>query len=108
MSDPASRRAALIAAAGLLLLVGATWEPPRGVHIDDVTGPSMVAQALRRQATHDTLTGLPNRALLNDRLRRALRLLHHPDGPRRRPFAPRERRAGRGTTARRAERGRHA
>jgi diguanylate cyclase (GGDEF)-like protein/PAS domain S-box-containing protein len=44
-----------------------------GVSLDDVTGPSMVAQALRRQATHDTLTGLPNRALLNDRLRRALR-----------------------------------
>lgn len=37
------------------------------------TGPSLAAQALRRQATHDTLTGLPNRALLNDRLRRALR-----------------------------------
>jgi diguanylate cyclase (GGDEF)-like protein/PAS domain S-box-containing protein len=44
-----------------------------GVSLDDVTGPSLAAQALRRQATHDTLTGLPNRALLNDRLRRALR-----------------------------------
>jgi diguanylate cyclase (GGDEF)-like protein/PAS domain S-box-containing protein len=44
-----------------------------GVSLDDVTGPSLAAQALRRQATHDTLTGLPNRALLNERLRRALR-----------------------------------
>jgi GGDEF domain-containing protein len=26
------------AAAGLLLLIGATWEPPRGTHFDDVTG----------------------------------------------------------------------
>lgn len=26
------------AAAGLLLLVGAAWEPPRGAHFDDVTG----------------------------------------------------------------------
>src|SRR5262249_3290043 len=44
-----------------------------GVSLDDVTGPSMAARALRRQATHDPLTGLPNRALMNDRLRQALR-----------------------------------
>jgi diguanylate cyclase (GGDEF)-like protein len=44
-----------------------------GVSLDDVTGPSLAAHALRRQANHDTLTGLPNRALLNERLRRALR-----------------------------------
>jgi diguanylate cyclase (GGDEF)-like protein/PAS domain S-box-containing protein len=44
-----------------------------GVSLDDVTGPSLAAQALRRQANHDALTGLPNRALLNERLLRALR-----------------------------------
>ena len=40
-----------LAAAGLLLLVGATREPPRGVHIDDVTGlPASpeLKKALRR------------------------------------------------------------
>jgi len=44
-----------------------------GVSLDDVTGRSLAAKALRRQATHDGLTGLPNRALLQDRLRQAVR-----------------------------------
>lgn len=39
------------AAAGLLLMVGAAWEPPRGIHVDDVTGlPATLElnKALRR------------------------------------------------------------
>ncbi|KAA0233691.1 MAG: hypothetical protein JJLCMIEE_03355 [Acidimicrobiales bacterium] len=44
-----------------------------GVSLDDVTDRAMTARALRHQALHDPLTGLPNRTLLNDRLGTALR-----------------------------------
>jgi len=40
--------------------------------LDDVTERKRFQEQLERQATHDTLTGLPNRALLHDRLQRAL------------------------------------
>ncbi len=43
-----------------------------GLTLQDVTERAIAADVLRRQALHDGLTGLPNRTLLNDRLRQAL------------------------------------
>ncbi|MCU1351638.1 MAG: hypothetical protein JWM05_847 [Acidimicrobiales bacterium] len=43
-----------------------------GLSLHDVTDASIAADALRRQALHDGLTGLPNRTLMDEHLRLSL------------------------------------
>ncbi len=40
---------------------------------EDVTEQKLAAEKILRMATHDSLTGLPNRTLLSDRLEQAIR-----------------------------------
>lgn len=47
-----------------------------GLNVDDVTDRVRTARVLEHQALHDRLTGLPNRALLDDRLRHAIEAAH--------------------------------
>jgi len=44
--------------------------------VTDITERKQSEQALEHQALHDTLTGLPNRTLLDDRLQLAIRTAH--------------------------------
>lgn len=48
--------------------------------LQDISGPKHMQQELTHQALHDTLTGLPNRALLTDRLRQGLANARRGDG----------------------------
>ncbi|MBV6510457.1 MAG: hypothetical protein JJLCMIEE_03613 [Acidimicrobiales bacterium] len=52
-----------------------------GISLYDVTDQAMTAQALRHQALHDPLTGLPNRLLLHDRLETALHTAERTSSP---------------------------
>jgi diguanylate cyclase (GGDEF)-like protein len=59
--------ARVVAATAVRLPAGRT-----AVVLEDVTSRARQAESLRHQALHDPLTGLPNRALLHERLTRAL------------------------------------
>jgi diguanylate cyclase (GGDEF)-like protein/PAS domain S-box-containing protein len=69
-----------VAATGLLSDPGVTGIV---LHVRDVTDRKAAEARLARQAFHDGLTGLPNRALFTERLERELRV----DGPRRQQVA---------------------
>lgn len=52
-----------------------------GLMLDDITHIARTAELLRQQATHDHLTGLPNRAQFNDRLEEAIRACNSATDP---------------------------
>jgi len=64
----------------LVLGSSGTSEMLRGVVVD-VTERRRAEEALRHQALHDALTGLPNRVLLQDRLRHSVSTAHRTNEP---------------------------
>jgi diguanylate cyclase (GGDEF)-like protein/PAS domain S-box-containing protein len=63
----------------------AVWDPNRHVYrmagsVTDITDQKEAEQRLLHNATHDVLTGLPNRALFMDRLKRLFDRARHSDG----------------------------
>jgi len=71
-THPDGRRRTLLVSAAPLDDLGGTVEGSLAM-VSDVTDARRLEEELRRAALHDTLTGLPNRALLFDRLQHALR-----------------------------------
>jgi len=70
-AHPDGRRRTLLVSASPLDDLGGTVEGSLAM-VTDVTDARRLEDELRRAALHDTLTGLPNRALLYDRLQHAL------------------------------------
>jgi diguanylate cyclase (GGDEF)-like protein/PAS domain S-box-containing protein len=68
---PDGRRRTLRVSAAPLDDIGGNMEGSLAM-VSDVTDARLLEEQLRRAALHDTLTGLPNRALLFDRLQHAL------------------------------------
>jgi diguanylate cyclase (GGDEF)-like protein/PAS domain S-box-containing protein len=76
---------------GVMEFVGRDIRPPHadlvaalvaiGAQIGQFMERKRAEEALRRQALHDVLTGLPNRALLHDRLEQALRVAGRDNTP---------------------------